>query len=102
MGYDVRIFIAGHEVLPYNESSLTIEGTKMSRNIDQIQEKALEAQKIIKELHALAEANDFGLDISCDGEMTFEDWQSSDCFGEGNSETFGVYADGSVWVTSSC
>lgn len=74
----------------------------MNRDVDAVMAKAVEAAKVIQELQELARQNDFGLDISCDGEMTFEDWQSSDCFGEGNSETFGVYADGSVWVTSSC
>ena len=74
----------------------------MSRDIDVVMAKAVEAQKTIRELEELARENDFGFAITLNGEMTFEDWQSSDCFGEGNSETFGVYADGSVWVTSSC
>lgn len=74
----------------------------MSRDIDAVMAKAVEAQKTIRELEELARENDFGFAITFSGEMTFEDWQASDCFGEGNSETFGVYADGSVWVTSSC
>lgn len=74
----------------------------MSRDIDVVMAKAVEAQKTIRELEELARENDFGFAITLSGEMIFEDWQSSDCFGEGNSETFGVYADGSVWVTSSC
>lgn len=74
----------------------------MSRDIEAVMAKAVEAQKTIRELEELARENDFGFAITLSGEMTFEDWQSSDCFGEGNSETFGVYADGSVWVTSSC
>ncbi len=74
----------------------------MSRKIKELQTKAVEAQKIIRELEELARENDFGFIRNYSGEMTFEDWQSSDCYGEGNSETFGVYADGSVWVTSSC
>lgn len=74
----------------------------MSRDVDAVMAKAVEAAKVIQELQELAHQNDFGFEITYSGEMTFEDWQSSDCFGEGNSETFGVYADGSVWVTSSC
>lgn len=74
----------------------------MSRKIKELQEKAVEAQKVIRELEELARENDFGFIVSLGGEMVFEDWQSSDCFGEGNSETFGVNPDGSVWLTSSC
>lgn len=74
----------------------------MSRHIEEIKAKAVEAQKIIRELEELARDNDFGFEMTYSGEMTFEDWQSSDCFGEGNSETFGVNADGSVWLTSGC
>lgn len=74
----------------------------MSRKISELQAKAVEAQKIIRELEVLARENDFGFEMNYSGEMTFEDWQSSDCFGEGNSETFGVNADGSVWLTSGC
>ena len=74
----------------------------MTRKIKELQEKAVEAQKIIRELEELARENDFGFEMNYGGEMTFEDWQSSDCYGEGNSETFGVNTDGSVWVTSGC
>lgn len=74
----------------------------MSRDVDAVMAKAVEAAKVIQDLQELARQNDFGFEITYSGEMTFEDWQSSDCFGEGNSETFGVYADGSVWVTSGC
>ncbi len=74
----------------------------MSRKIKELREKAVEAQKIIRELEELARENDFGFEMSYHGEFTFEDWQSSDCYGEGNSETFGVNPDGTVWITSSC
>lgn len=74
----------------------------MSRHIEEIKAKAVEAQKIIRELEELARDNDFGFEMTYSGEMTFEDWQSSDCFGEGNSETFGISSDGNVWVTSGC
>lgn len=74
----------------------------MSRDIDGLMAKAVEAHKVIRELEELARDNDFGFTLNYDGDMIFEDWQSSDCFGEGNSETFGVNQDGSVWVTSSC
>lgn len=74
----------------------------MSRKIKELQEKAVEAQKVICELEELARENDFGFTVNLGGEMVFEDWQSSDCYGEGNSETFGVNPDGSVWLTSGC
>lgn len=74
----------------------------MTRKVEELQAKAVEAQKIIRELEELARENDFGFEMNYSGEMIFEDWQSSDCYGEGNSETFGVNADGSVWITSSC
>lgn len=74
----------------------------MSRDVDALTAKAVEAAKIIRELQDMAQANDFGFEMNYGGEMTFEDWQSSDCFGEGNSETFRVHLDGSVWLTSSC
>lgn len=74
----------------------------MSRKIKELQEKAVEAQKVIRELEELARENDFGFIVNLGGDMVFEDWQSSDCYGEGNSETFGVNPDGSVWLTSGC
>lgn len=74
----------------------------MSRDVDAVMAKAVEAAKVIKELQDLAAANNFGCEMDYEGNLTFEDWQSSDCYGEGNSETFGVHADGSVWMTSSC
>lgn len=74
----------------------------MSRNIKELQEKALETQKVIKELEELARENGFGLELNEYGDLTFNDWHSSDCYGEGNSDTFGVNSDGSVWVTSGC
>lgn len=74
----------------------------MSRDVDALISKAIEAQKVIRELEQLAKDSDFGFEMAYDGEMTFQDWQSSDCYGEGNSETFGVYPDGSIWMTSGC
>ena len=68
-----------------------------------LQEKAAELAKMIGEVETLANAADFGMTFHGEeGLITFEDWQSSDCFGEGNSDTFGVYNDGSIWETSSC
>ena len=74
----------------------------MSRDVDAVMTKAIEAAKVIRELQELARDNDFGFELQDSGEMTFIDWQSSDCYGEGDSDTFGVYSDGSVWMTSSC
>lgn len=68
-----------------------------------LQEKASELAKLIGEVEKLARDADFGVSFQDgNGLITFEDWQSSDCFGEGNSDTFGVYNDGSIWETSSC
>lgn len=74
----------------------------MDRNTDKLAEKALEASKVIRELGDLARENGFGLELNEYGDLTFNDWHSSDCYGEGNSDTFGVNSDGTIWVTSSC
>lgn len=71
------------------------------RNIVALEEKAKEILKLVEELNELAEANDFGVDFS-ESQINFSDWLSSDCYGEGNSEEFGVGADGNVWHASSC
>lgn len=67
----------------------------------EIEEVAVEVAKLLGKLETMANEASFGMEVS-GGYLTFNDWQSSDCYGEGNSETFGVNADGSVWYTSSC
>ncbi len=69
--------------------------------IEEIKKAATEVLKLLGNLENLASEADFGVEFSST-EITFNDWQSSDCYGEGNSDTFGVYSDGSVWETSSC
>lgn len=71
------------------------------RNIKGMEEKAKEILKMVRELEEMASNNDFGVDI-CSDQINFSDWLSSDCYGEGNSEEFGVGADGNVWHASSC
>lgn len=71
------------------------------RNIEEMTEKAKEILKLTQELEKMAEENSFGLNVYSD-QINFEDWLSSDCFGEGNSEEFGVGADGHIWHSSSC
>lgn len=71
------------------------------RKIDEMAEKAKKIVEQITELEKMANENDFGFEIYGD-RITFEDWLSSDCYGEGNSETFGVDGAGEVWQTSSC
>lgn len=71
------------------------------RNIEEMTEKAKEILKLVNQLEEMASENDFGMDIYSD-QITFSDWLSSDCFGEGNSEEFGVASDGNVWHSSSC
>lgn len=68
-----------------------------------LQEKASELAKLFGEVEKLANEASFGMEFNGgEGLITFDDWQSSDCYGEGNSDTFGVYSDGSIWETSSC
>lgn len=71
------------------------------RNIEEMTAKAKEIMKLTQELEQMANENDFGMEIYSD-QISFNDWLSSDCFGEGNSEEFGVGADGNVWHASSC
>lgn len=71
------------------------------RNIEEMTEKAKEILKLTQELEEMASANDFGVNMYSD-QISFDDWLSSDCFGEGNSEEFGVARDGAVWYSSSC
>lgn len=71
------------------------------RNIAQLTEKAKEILKLTEELENLARENDFGVNIYSNS-ISFDDWLSSDCFEEGNSEGFDVNADGNVWYSSSC
>ena len=68
---------------------------------EEIEEVAIEVAKLLGKLETMANEASFGMEVS-GGYLTFNDWQSSDCYGEGNSETFGVNEDGSVWYTSSC
>lgn len=74
----------------------------MSRNVDAVMSKAMEANAAIRELKRLADENSLGLTLNGDGSMEFSDWLSSDCYGEGNSESFSVYEDGTVWQSSGC
>ena len=67
----------------------------------EIEEVAVEVAKLLGKLETMANEASFGMEVS-GGYLTFNDWQSSDCYGEGNSETCGVNEDGSVWYTSSC
>lgn len=71
------------------------------RNITEMEQKAKDILKLVKELEEMASANDFGVEIYSD-QISFQDWLSSDCYGEGNSEEFGVGADGNTWHSSSC
>lgn len=67
----------------------------------EIEATAIEVAKLLGKLETMANEASFGMDVS-GAYLTFNDWQSSDCYGEGNSETFGVNEDGSVWYSSSC
>lgn len=77
--------------------------TELSRaeKMQKIEETAVEVAKLLGKLEEMANDASFGMEVS-GGYLTFNDWQSSDCYGEGNSDTFGVNEDGSVWYTSSC
>ena len=70
------------------------------RNIELMQQKAKEATTILGELEKIANENDFGMSYD-DGTISFEDWLSSDCYGEGNGEDFSVSGD-NVWYSSNC
>lgn len=67
---------------------------------NELVEKAVQLQKLLVEVEALATEHDYGMEIN-GNEVDFDDWLSSSCYGEG-SESFGVNADGSVWMESSC
>lgn len=71
------------------------------RNIPEMEQKAKEILKLVQDLEKMASDNDFGLTVDSD-QINFQDWLSSDCYGEGNSEEFGVGADGHTWHSSSC
>ncbi|QAY01098.1 hypothetical protein ZPAH1_orf00078 [Aeromonas phage ZPAH1] len=64
-------------------------------------EKAKELAEKIKEVRELASQNDYGMEIE-HGQIRFEDWLSSSCYGEGG-EGFTVDEDDNhVWEESSC
>ncbi len=67
---------------------------------NELVEKAVELQKLLAEVDALATEHNYGMEIN-GHEVDFSDWLSSSCYGEG-SEAFGVHADGSVWMESNC
>lgn len=70
------------------------------RNVEELTEKAKAISKLVIELEALAEEAGFGISIE-DATVSFRDWQSSDCYGEGTGEDFTV-SDDSVWYSSGC
>lgn len=73
----------------------------MSRSIE-LEKKATEFTKLFKEIEDLAREHDYGVDISTfAGTLTFDDWLSSSCYGEGG-EGFGTNEDGSIWYESGC
>lgn len=73
----------------------------MSRS-NELTEKASQLTKLFGEIKELAAQNSYGVSIDeDDGTLTFEDWDSSSCFGEGD-EGFGTNSDGSIWESSSC
>lgn len=67
---------------------------------NELVEKAVQLQKLLVEVEALAAEHDYSMEIN-GNEVDFSDWLSSSCYGEG-SEAFGVNADGSVWMESNC
>lgn len=75
----------------------------MSRDaqIARIKEVAKEITGKLGELRSLAEDAQFGMEFEYES-IKFNDWLSSDCYGEGNGETFFVGEDGTTWEESSC
>lgn len=71
-----------------------------NRSIELMQQKAKEAAILLEEIEKIANENDFGMSYE-EGVISFEDWLSSDCFGEGNGEDFSVSGD-NVWYSSNC
>lgn len=71
------------------------------RNILEMEEKAKEILELAKELQKMAEENNFSFHMTSE-RIVFDDWLSSDCFGEGTSEEFGVTSAGDVWHSSAC
>lgn len=73
----------------------------MSRS-NELMEKASALTKLFAEVKELATENHYGVDIDIgDGTLTFDDWLSSSCYGEGD-DGFGTAPDGTVWQSSSC
>lgn len=69
------------------------------RNAQELADKAKEIMKLVDAL--VAEAEQFGFSVSLENDaISFEDWQSSACYGEGD-DGFTVNSDG-VWYSSSC
>lgn len=74
----------------------------MDRNVTELENKAKEAVEVLRELISMATEQDFGVDFDSDGSISFRDWQSSDCYGEGTGEDFTVNIDGNIWQSSNC
>lgn len=73
----------------------------MSRTTE-LEQASKELVALYGKVKELAAANSFGVTFDeYDGSIEFEDWLSSDCYGEGNSEAFGVGPNG-PWYSSSC
>ena len=69
------------------------------RNIEVLKEKAKVVSSLLEELETLANENNFG--VNFDSTILFDDWLSSDCFGEGSGESFSVAGD-NTWYSSNC
>lgn len=75
----------------------------MSVEHTELEKAAIELSKLYNKVKAMAEADNFGLDIDdYDGEVTLDDWLNSSCYGEEPGRGFRADSDGKIWYPSSC
>lgn len=70
---------------------------------NELEKAALELAALYKKVKDMAYDQDFGFELDdYDGEVHFEDWLNSSCYGEDPGRTFAARPDGKIWYPSSC